>query len=64
MAGVRVIARGAGVRTAATTGSAGDARAIMRPRRPGVITVRVEGSVRCVRRIGVAAELEPASLAG
>ena len=43
-AGVRVIARGAGVRASAITGAAGYARLSVRPRSSGVLTVRVVGS--------------------
>ena len=64
MAGVRVIARGAGVRTSARTGPAGYARLTLRPRRPGVIRIRVAGSAVCVARIGVTSTFQPPVLTG
>ena len=61
---VRVIARGAGVRASAITGATGYARMSVRPRSSGVLTVRVVGSTRCVKRMGVAGEFRPAALTG
>lgn len=53
MAGVRVVARGAGVRTAARTNGRGYARLSLRPRRAGVVRIAVARSTRCVARLGV-----------
>ena len=64
MAGVRVIARGAGVRTSARTGPAGYARLTFRPRRAGVIRIRAAGSTVCVARIGVTSTFQPPVLTG
>jgi len=64
MAGVRVNARGAGVRTAARTTAAGVARLTFRPRSPGVIRIRAAGSTICVARLSVAGRFRPPQLTG
>jgi hypothetical protein len=53
MARVRVIARGAGVRTSRMTSARGLARLIVRPRRVGVVRFAVRGGSRCVKRVAV-----------
>jgi hypothetical protein len=53
IAGVRVVARGAGVRSSRVTNARGVARLVVRPRRAGFVRVTVPGSPRCVRRIAV-----------
>ncbi|MDQ3866839.1 MAG: hypothetical protein M3304_08415, partial [Actinomycetota bacterium] len=58
---VRVIARGAGVRTGARTGAAGYARLTLRPQRVGVIRIRVVGSTRCVARVRAVAIFKAAA---
>lgn len=64
MARVRVIARGPGVRTSAVTSRAGYARLTFTPRSAGVITIRVAGSTRCAKRLGVSAQFRPPPLTG
>jgi uncharacterized repeat protein (TIGR01451 family) len=59
MAGVRVVARGAGVRTSARTNAAGVARLVVRPRRAGAIAFRVAGFPRCMARVGVPSAVTP-----
>jgi hypothetical protein len=53
MAGMRVVARGAGVRISRITNVRGLARLIVRPRRPGFVRFAVPGSSRCARRVAV-----------
>ncbi len=64
LAGVRVTARGAGVRTAAQTGRAGYARLGLRPRRAGFVTIRAGSRAACVRRIRVVGTVTPPPLTG
>ncbi len=64
MTRARVIARGPGVRTSAITGRAGYARLTFRPRSAGVITIRLAGSTRCVKRLGVSAQFRPPPVTG
>ena len=61
LGGVRVTARGTGVRTLAVTSGGGDARLVLTPRRAGVITVRAGG---CTQRIAVAGRRGAPRLAG
>ena len=58
----RVMARGAGVSTSATTGRMGFARLVVRPRRLGVIRFYVPRSARCVRRVGAGSVFRPPPL--
>jgi hypothetical protein len=53
MAGVRVVARGAGVRRSRITSARGLARFIVRPRRVGILRFAVPASSRCVNRVAV-----------
>jgi hypothetical protein len=53
MARVRVVARGAGVRTSRLTNARGLARLIVRPRRVGTVRFAVRGSSLCVKRVAV-----------
>lgn len=53
MARVRVVARGAGVRTSRMTSARGVARFVVRPRRVGIVRFAVRGSSRCVKRVAV-----------
>jgi hypothetical protein len=53
MAGVRVVARGAGVRRSRVTSARGLARLIVRPRRLGVVRFAVPASPECVKRVAV-----------
>jgi hypothetical protein len=53
MAGVRVVARGAGVRRSRVTSARGLARLIVRPRRVGIVRFAVPASSRCVKRVAV-----------
>jgi hypothetical protein len=53
MAGVRVVARGAGVRTSRVTNGRGWARLVVRPRRTGVVRFTVAGGAHCARRVVV-----------
>jgi hypothetical protein len=53
MAGVRVVARGAGVRSSRITNARGLVRFLVRPRRAGVLRFAVRNSSRCVRRVAV-----------
>ena len=64
MAGVRVIARGPGIRTGARTNANGVVALSIRPRGAGVVRFSVPGSTRCVLRLGVAARFRPAVLTG
>ncbi len=49
MAGVRVVASGAGLRASRVTNGHGAVRFVLRPRRAGVIRFAVPGSGRCMR---------------
>ncbi len=65
--GMRITLRGAGVRTGGRTGASGIARIAVRPKRTGIIVVRIANQpARCngVRRIGVAGIFQPPSLTG
>jgi len=53
MAGVRVVARGAGVRSSRITNARGFVRFLVRPRRTGVVRFAVPASSRCARRVTV-----------
>ncbi len=53
MAGVRVAARGAGVRSSRITNARGFVRFLVRPRRVGVVRFAVPASSRCARRVTV-----------
>ncbi len=53
MAGVRVVARGAGVRASRITSARGFSRFIVRPRRVGTVRFAVPASSRCVKRVAV-----------
>jgi hypothetical protein len=64
MAGVRVIARGAGVRTSARTNTLGVARLVLRPRSAGVVRLRALGSTRCVARLVARGVFRPPALTG
>lgn len=59
MVGVRVTARGAGIRTSARTASNGVARLMLRPRRSGTIVVRAARSTGCVARMSAIGRLRP-----
>jgi hypothetical protein len=61
---IRVTARGAGVRTLATTTARGYAVLILKPARAGFITVRVGASGSCAQRIAVIARRGAPRLAG
>ena len=64
--GMRITVRGAGVRTAGRTDSAGIARIAVRPTRTGIIVIRIAGRpARCgARRIGVVGTFRPPPLTG
>jgi hypothetical protein len=64
MAGVRVIARGPGIRTGARTNANGVVTLSIRPRSAGVVRFSVPGSTRCVLRLGIAARFRPPVLTG
>ena len=64
MAGVRVIARGPGIRTGARRNATGVVSLSIRPRSAGVVRFSVPGSTRCVLRLGIAARFRPAVLTG
>ena len=64
MAGVRVIARGPGIRTGGTTNANGVVALSIRPRSAGVVRFSVPGSTRCVLRLGIAAPFRPPILTG
>jgi hypothetical protein len=64
MAGVRVIARGPGIRTGARTNANGVVALSIRPRGAGVVRFSVPGSTRCVLRLGIAALSRPPVLTG
>jgi hypothetical protein len=51
MAGVRVVARGAGVRTSRITNARGLVRFLVRPQRAGVVRFAVPASSRCAKRV-------------
>jgi hypothetical protein len=53
MAGVRVVARGAGVRSSRSTNARGLVRFLVRPHRAGVVRFAVPASSRCARRVNV-----------
>jgi hypothetical protein len=53
MAGVRVVARGAGVRSSRVTNVRGLVRFLVRPRRAGIVSFAVPGSPRCAKRVTV-----------
>ncbi len=59
MAGVRVVARGAGIRTSRVTNGHGAVRFVLRPRRAGVIRFAVPASARCARAIVVRGVFRP-----
>ena len=64
MAGVRVVARGPGIRTGARTNARGVVSFTIRPRSAGIVRFRVPGSTRCVLRMGIAARFRPPILTG
>jgi hypothetical protein len=64
MAGVRVIARGPGIRTGARTNANGVVTLSIRPRGAGVVRFSVVGSTRCVLRLGIVARFRPPILTG
>jgi hypothetical protein len=51
--GMRVVARGAGVRTSRITNARGLVRFLVRPRRAGVVSFAVPASPRCAKRVTV-----------
>jgi hypothetical protein len=53
MAGVRVVARGAGIRSSRVTNARGLVRFLVRPRRAGVVRFAVPASPRCAKRVAV-----------
>jgi hypothetical protein len=59
MAGVRVVVRGAGIRSSRVTNGHGAVRFHLRPRRAGVIRFAVPGSARCARAIVVRGTFKP-----
>ena len=63
-AGMRVTARGAGIRTLATTTARGYALLVLKPERAGVVTVRVGARGSCVQRIAVVGRRGSPRLAG
>jgi uncharacterized repeat protein (TIGR01451 family) len=64
--GMRITVRGAGIRAAGRTNARGFARIAVKPRRTGVVVVRMAGQpARCgQRRIGVVGIFRPPSLTG
>jgi Bacterial Ig-like domain (group 3) len=64
MAGIRVIVRGAGVRTSGRTNTLGVARLVIRPRAAGVVRLRVVGSAQCVAKLVARGVFRPPTLAG
>jgi hypothetical protein len=59
MARKRVTVRGVGVATAGRTNAAGIVRIVIRPRRTGVLQIRVQGEAACSARLGVAGIIRP-----
>jgi hypothetical protein len=59
MANRRVTVRGAGVTASGRTNRTGIARIAIRPRRSGIVQIRVQGQSGCAARLGVAGITRP-----
>ena len=55
----RVTVRGAGINASGHTNATGNVRIAIRPRRTGVVQIRVQGEAACAARLGVAGILRP-----
>jgi hypothetical protein len=59
MARERVTVRGAGISASGRTNAAGIVRIAIRPRRTGIVQIRVQGEPACATRLGVAGIIRP-----
>jgi uncharacterized repeat protein (TIGR01451 family) len=58
--GRRVVVKGAGIHKTARTNGRGVARIVVRPRRPGIVTITVPQKIACgAKRIGVVGAFQP-----
>jgi hypothetical protein len=59
MRGVAVTARGPGIKVTARTNRKGVVRFRLRPRSPGILSLKVPGKSACTRRVGIVGAFEP-----